>query len=254
MEDSSQRLAAEDPASTKINNVLQFWYGDKDEWRGSLWFKGVLYEGLPGYSPSGVQSAQDARDVADTYIRDTFGDLFDELVDPATCTLNIPQQSPWMSTITGRVSLMTLLDQFSRNAFRGTARMFSYDELACRVAVGLLQDTAFHTLPLMHKLFVCVCLTHSEVLANVNSASVQLLALIGSMETETDLQLRPSRIHSHDATKDNSHDATKDKNRLPEKKPILVNRFKTVLKQTETHYKILLKLVLLGIFQISIMT
>lgn len=48
---------------------------------------------------------------------------------------------PWLATAEGALSLVVLLDQYPRNAFRGTARMYATDPLARIVAdVALLHQ------------------------------------------------------------------------------------------------------------------
>jgi uncharacterized protein (DUF924 family) len=53
---------------------------------------------------------------------------------------------PWLSTAQGALSLVVLLDQYPRNAFRGTARMYATDTLArivADMALDLGHDRAF---------------------------------------------------------------------------------------------------------------
>lgn len=66
----------------------------------------------------------------------------------------------WTATAEGALALLILLDQFPRNAFRGTARMFATDDRALAIArqaveAGLDQQVAqelrnFIYLPFMH--------------------------------------------------------------------------------------------------------
>jgi uncharacterized protein (DUF924 family) len=66
----------------------------------------------------------------------------------------------WAATPEGALALLIVLDQFSRNMFRGTPKAFATDELAAEVARGAIEkkfDTAierdflsFLYLPLMH--------------------------------------------------------------------------------------------------------
>ncbi len=54
---------------------------------------------------------------------------------------------PWLGTAEGALSLVVLLDQYPRNAFRGTPRMYGTDTLARIVAdaaLGLGHDKAVH--------------------------------------------------------------------------------------------------------------
>jgi uncharacterized protein (DUF924 family) len=46
---------------------------------------------------------------------------------------------PWLATAEGALSLVILLDQYPRNSFRGTARMYATDPLARIVADAALQ-------------------------------------------------------------------------------------------------------------------
>jgi uncharacterized protein (DUF924 family) len=71
---------------------------------------------------------------------------------------------PWLSTPEGGLSLVLLLDQYPRNAFRGTPRMYASDPLARIVAdaaIGLGYDQAvgsdlrgFFYLPFAHSEFL----------------------------------------------------------------------------------------------------
>jgi uncharacterized protein (DUF924 family) len=46
---------------------------------------------------------------------------------------------PWLATTTGALSLVILLDQYPRNAFRGTPRMYATDPLARIIAGAALE-------------------------------------------------------------------------------------------------------------------
>jgi uncharacterized protein (DUF924 family) len=76
----------------------------------------------------------------------------------------------WQSTPDGALALVLLLDQFPRNAFRGTPRMYDTDALARRVAntaftVGYDRQVAME----LRKFFV-LPLAHSEDLADQERA------------------------------------------------------------------------------------
>lgn len=78
----------------------------------------------------------------------------------------------------GALALVILLDQFPRNAFRGTYRMYATDEAARRIAGAALaagQDRAFeHAL----RKFFILPFSHSEDLAHQDRA-VSLAAALG---------------------------------------------------------------------------
>ena len=95
----------------------------------------------------------------------------DELVDAKARTF-IPQiraagnaalEGEEWQTREGKVAQLILLDQLSRNAFRGSSEAFAYDERATEVAHDLISTTKEpHTLPASAALFVVTCMMHSE--------------------------------------------------------------------------------------------
>ena len=65
----------------------------------------------------------------------------------------------------GLVAQLVLLDQLSRNAFRGTEEAFAYDGNAQRVACRLAEQPGAADLPAPAALFVATALMHSESIA-----------------------------------------------------------------------------------------
>ena len=65
----------------------------------------------------------------------------------------------------GLVAQLVLLDQLSRNAFRGTEEAFAYDERAQTIASRLLDEPGAVQLPAPAALFIATCLMHSEDVA-----------------------------------------------------------------------------------------
>jgi uncharacterized protein (DUF924 family) len=72
----------------------------------------------------------------------------------------------WLTTPTGALGLILLLDQFPRNAFRGTPRMYASDAQA--LIAANLAIAAGHDLKISRELrpFVYLPLAHSEDIAN----------------------------------------------------------------------------------------
>jgi uncharacterized protein (DUF924 family) len=83
----------------------------------------------------------------------------------------------WLETPRGALGLILLLDQFPRNAFRGTPRMYASDALA-RIATNLA-IAAGHDVQVSRRLrpFVYMPLCHSEDLADQERA-VELMRRI----------------------------------------------------------------------------
>ena len=117
-----------------IEEILQFWFEDIDH---SQWFK------------------KDA--VFDRELQQRFGDLLklaktDELDD-------------WCDSPRGRLALIIVLDQFSRNIYRDSAESFEADAKALQLAVDGIQDGIDEELSSEQRSFFYLPLRHAEDLA-----------------------------------------------------------------------------------------
>lgn len=81
----------------------------------------------------------------------------------------------------GALALVILLDQFSRNMFRGSARAFATDALACAVAERAIARGFDRAIDKTLRQFFYLPFMHSELLAD-QDRSVQLYAAIGDAE------------------------------------------------------------------------
>lgn len=72
----------------------------------------------------------------------------------------------WADTAEGSLALLILLDQFPRNAFRGTAHMFATDPLALRFARQALTQGHDKATTTELRAFFYLPLEHSESLAD----------------------------------------------------------------------------------------
>ena len=68
----------------------------------------------------------------------------------------------WAGTDRGLIALVVLLDQFSRNIHRGTARAFAGDARALALAVDAVDGGRHLRLPAIHRVFLYLPLEHSE--------------------------------------------------------------------------------------------
>jgi uncharacterized protein (DUF924 family) len=122
----------------RANCVLGYWFGRADEDsavfadKGSLWFE--------------------ANATVDAEIRERFAALREEAIGGGL--------DGWLAGPRGRLALVILVDQFSRNLFRGDARAFEHDALArgwvdeglhrgADLALRAVERTIFY-LPLQH--------------------------------------------------------------------------------------------------------
>lgn len=116
------------------------------------WFKDGLEHGWPSGNMSKRWFAATAGD--DAEIAHRFGALVDaalqqELVD-------------WERTPLGRLALILLLDQFTRNIYRGQAQAFSGDHRAATLAIEGLSRQMHSKLPLCGQVFFVMPLMHAE--------------------------------------------------------------------------------------------
>lgn len=72
----------------------------------------------------------------------------------------------WESEPESRLALIILLDQFTRNLFRGTARAFAGDSRAVVLARRGHARGLFASLPLIQQVFTLMPLEHSELLSD----------------------------------------------------------------------------------------
>lgn len=68
----------------------------------------------------------------------------------------------WTASPRGRLALVILFDQFSRNIFRGTARSFAQDHLAQKLAVEALAKNEEQSLTPVERYFLLMPLMHAE--------------------------------------------------------------------------------------------
>lgn len=68
----------------------------------------------------------------------------------------------WADDARGRLALIVVLDQFSRNVFRGTPLAFAQDAAAQRLAVSGLEGSMDQGLALHERMFFAMPLMHAE--------------------------------------------------------------------------------------------
>ena len=125
------------------NDILDFWLGDgmalgwpsKDMNR--RWFMGGA--------------------ALDAEIRSRFGQAVQSALQGAL--------APWEASLHSRLALVVLLDQFSRNVFRGTARAFDGDAHAQQLTIITLAQQEDQQLPWVGRVFLYMPLMHAENLA-----------------------------------------------------------------------------------------
>lgn len=125
----------------RITQVLNLWFappgGPEHNRTRAVWFK--------------------KDDAFDAQIRERFGPLIESAFAGAL--------DAWDDTVEGALAKIVVLDQFTRNAFRGTPRSFAGDARALATARVLVAKGADRALPGVRRLFVYLPYEHAEDLA-----------------------------------------------------------------------------------------
>jgi len=122
-----------------IKAILDFWFGEiKDgltvEDRNKFWF-------MPNAD-------------VDSTIRDKFEDLVRQA--------GSEKLKSWQSTARGNLALIILLDQFTRNIYRGFSKAFKYDSIARRICTEGIKNGTDKRLEIIERCFYYLPLEHSE--------------------------------------------------------------------------------------------
>ena len=88
----------------------------------------------------------------------------------------------WRATPEGRLAEVLVLDQFSRNVYRDTARAFAQDPLALALAQELVASGQDRSLPLAQRSFAYMPYMHSES-ALIHAQAITLFAQPGMEES-----------------------------------------------------------------------
>lgn len=118
-----------------------------DTWFGPLDAEGHAH-------PDKVKTWFQKSDAFDAFLREQFLPLVESAIAGGL--------KDWEVEPGSAVAKILLLDQFTRNIFRNTARMFASDPEALRIAAALLEDERLSDVPLTHQTFVCMPLMHAE--------------------------------------------------------------------------------------------
>ena len=98
----------------------------------------------------------------------------------------------WRATPEGRLAEILVLDQFSRNVYRDTARAFAQDALALALAQELVASGQDRHLPTAQRVFAYMPYMHSES-ALIHEQALELFAQPG-MENNLDFERRHKAI------------------------------------------------------------
>ena len=125
-------------------------------------------------------------DAFDAHIRARFGTLIDAAIEGGL--------RAWEATPHGALARLIVLDQFTRNVYRGTPRAFAGDAQALALAVALTQAGQDQLLPPMLRAFAYLPFEHAEDLA-MQARAVELFQLLSQAQPGFDGMLDYAQRH-----------------------------------------------------------
>ena len=155
---------------TDARAVLDFWFG------------------APGSATDGKQRPEWFRksDAFDREIESRFAPLIARALDG--------ELGAWDATPQGTLARIVVLDQFTRNVFRGTPRAFGGDALALAAAQALVARGADELLTPLQRVFAYLPFEHAESLA-MQDESMRLFTRLCSGDVGFASQLDYARRH-----------------------------------------------------------
>lgn len=148
--------------TTKIESVLTFWFGELSE---------------HGADQTHQRNWFTKDEAFDASIRASF------LEEHQAITRG--EREAWLSTPRGRLAYVIVLDQFSRNMFRGTPETFASDAKALAVAKAGIDAGEDRSLAVDERVFLYMPLMHSEALADQDRCVDLFSALSAEHPNET---------------------------------------------------------------------
>lgn len=112
----------------------------------------------------------------DRACRERFGALLDQAL--------AGKLDHWTDTDRGLVALVVLLDQFTRNSYRGSARAFAGDQRALQLAMDAIDSGRHLLLPAIHRVFLYLPLEHCENLDIQERCVALFTALENAVQAE----------------------------------------------------------------------
>jgi uncharacterized protein (DUF924 family) len=142
--------------TVSASEILDFWFEDDCTVRREKWFKKQ-----PDFDTLCARFT--------AVIRDARGGRYDA----------------WAVTPDGGLALIVLLDQLSRNVFRGTAEAFAADEHARKIARGMIEAGLDTRLSPCQRMFVYLPFEHAETIEDQNESVGLFESLAAALGSDT---------------------------------------------------------------------
>jgi len=138
------------------SDILRFWFeGDASEHRDKWFRQDTAFDGVCARFTAAIRIARAGR--------------FDQ----------------WAATPQGALALIVLLDQLSRNVFRGSAEAFAADQHARKIARATIEAGFDTLLTPVERMFVYLPFEHSEAIADQNESVRLYQTLRGALGDKT---------------------------------------------------------------------
>ena len=158
----------------QIDEILSFWFGP------------LTPDGLPVADRSQLWFGFDRH--TDKLIRERFGAHLQQACQG--------ELASWEQQARGRLALILLLDQFSRNIYRATPRAFAQDAMALSLALEGIDRTHDQELNATERVFFYMPLQHCESLAMQDRSVEQYQHLLQVLAPATVVRLRGFLDHA----------------------------------------------------------
>lgn len=146
------------PNRQRIQAILEFWF-----------------EGIDDSTPADRQKNPFKK----WFLQDKqFDDLIREEFESDLTHAAQGKNRDWESDALGRLALIILFDQFSRNIFRDAPHMYAFDHLALALALKMIRGGQDTTYLLIHRAFIYLPLMHAEDTGIQNLSVEQYTGLV----------------------------------------------------------------------------
>ncbi|MGH6892909.1 MAG: DUF924 family protein, partial [Dongiaceae bacterium] len=124
-----------------------------------------------------------------------FDEEIRERFEPLVHEAQLGALDAWRSSPDGWLALLILLDQFSRNLYRGTAKAFLGDSSAREIAAEAIARGFDRRFPFPDRVFFYLPFEHCETLANQDRYIALLTDCVREFGTEAEDYLRGGHKH-----------------------------------------------------------
>ena len=183
----------------RIQEILNYWFGGLDD-------KKPIDKNSPVVKRWFTKSAKTDQEIRDKFERDFL-------------KARQGEYKQWEESVRGRLALIVLFDQFSRNMYRDSPRMFETDSLALDLTLRSIKDKKDRELQLIERIFLYMPLMHAEQLDMQKLSLKQFAFLVEESKTAN-----PGNISYYEYTfgyAQRHHDIIEQFGRFPHRNEIL---------------------------------